>query len=106
MESSDLVPDRNTAMTDRRFPPPWGIEEHNRSCFIVRDNNGQALNYVYFEDEPGRRSAAKRLTSPPTWQSCRKCCASRARTHKSGLLNAACSKVRFSPHSDRIADIA
>jgi hypothetical protein len=33
----------------RRFPPPWDIEEHNRSCFIVRDNNGQALAYVYFE---------------------------------------------------------
>jgi hypothetical protein len=27
----------------------------------VRDDNGQALAYVYFEDEPGRRSAAKLL---------------------------------------------
>jgi hypothetical protein len=27
----------------RHFPPPWDIEEHNRSCFIVRGNNGQAL---------------------------------------------------------------
>ncbi len=30
-------------------------------CFIVRDNNGQALGHFYFEDEPGRRSAAKLL---------------------------------------------
>jgi len=28
----------------------------------VRDNDGQQLAYVYFEDEPGRRSAAKLLT--------------------------------------------
>jgi len=46
----------------RRFPPPWTIEEHNDACFIVRDTTGQALGYFYFEDEPGRRSAAKLLT--------------------------------------------
>ena len=46
----------------RRFPPPWDLEEHNRSCFIVRDNNGQALAYVYFETEPGRQTAANPLT--------------------------------------------
>ena len=28
----------------------------------MRDHNGQALAYGYFEDEPGRRSAAKLLT--------------------------------------------
>ena len=40
--------------TARRFPPPWTVEEHNDACFIVRDKNGQALGYFYFEDEPGR----------------------------------------------------
>jgi hypothetical protein len=29
---------------------------------LHRDSNGQQLGYVYFEDEPGRRSAAKLLT--------------------------------------------
>jgi hypothetical protein len=29
---------------------------------MVVDANGQALAYVYFEDEPGRRAAAKLLT--------------------------------------------
>jgi len=28
----------------------------------VRDSNGQQLAYVHFEEEPGRRSAAKLLT--------------------------------------------
>ncbi len=46
----------------RRFPPPWTIEEHNDACFIVKDHNGQALAYVYFELEPGRRTAANLLT--------------------------------------------
>jgi hypothetical protein len=46
----------------RRFPPPWTIDEANNACFIVRDNTRQAIAYVYFEDAPGRRSAAKLLT--------------------------------------------
>ena len=45
----------------RRFSPPWTIDD-NGSCFIVRDHNGQALAYVYFEEEPGRRTAANLLT--------------------------------------------
>jgi hypothetical protein len=46
----------------RRFPPPWTIDEANDACFIVRDHNGQALAFVYCEDEPGRRSTGKLLT--------------------------------------------
>jgi hypothetical protein len=46
----------------RHFPPPWSIQEYNDACFIVSDHNDQALAYVYFEDEPGRRSAANLLT--------------------------------------------
>lgn len=42
--------------------PPWTIEEHNSACFIVKDADGQSLACVYFEEEPGRRGAAKLLT--------------------------------------------
>jgi hypothetical protein len=45
----------------RRFPPPWDIEDHV-GCFIVKDKNGQALAYVYFENEKSRRTAFKQLT--------------------------------------------
>jgi hypothetical protein len=45
----------------RRFPPPW-IAEETDACFIIRDHSGYALAYVYFEEEPGRRSAAHLLT--------------------------------------------
>jgi hypothetical protein len=31
-------------------------------AFKICDSSGQRLAYVYFEDEPGRRSAAKLLT--------------------------------------------
>jgi hypothetical protein len=34
--------------------------------FIVRDHNGQALAYVYFAEEPGRRAAAHLLTRDET----------------------------------------
>jgi hypothetical protein len=48
-------------MTERRFPAPWKVEEQ-AACFIVRDHYEQALAYVYYEEEPGRRSAAKLLS--------------------------------------------
>ena len=47
-------------------PAPWSVDDPEmnlgQDCFIVRDANGHALAYVYFEDEPGRRAAAHLLT--------------------------------------------
>ena len=48
-------------MTERRFPAPWSIEEQP-ACFVVRDHDEQALAYVYFKEEPGRRSAEQQLS--------------------------------------------
>jgi hypothetical protein len=46
----------------RRFPPPWSVEDIG-AAFVVRDDSGQSLAYVYFEDEPGQRSAAKLVSN-------------------------------------------
>jgi len=44
----------NGSCSERRcFPPPWSVEELD-ACYVVRDHDGQALAYIYFEDEPGR----------------------------------------------------
>jgi hypothetical protein len=51
----------------RRFPPPRSVEE-TTPCFIVRDANGQALAFVYCEDEPGRRATGKLLTRAEAWR--------------------------------------
>ncbi|MGC1236869.1 MAG: hypothetical protein WA838_19660, partial [Xanthobacteraceae bacterium] len=52
---------RTSTPAPRRFPPPWSVEELD-ACFVATDSTGQKLAYVYFEDEPGRRSAAKLLS--------------------------------------------
>ena len=45
----------------RRFPPPWSVEDID-AAFVVKDSAGQKVAYVYYENEPRRRSAAKLLT--------------------------------------------
>ncbi len=53
-------------MSERHFPPPWSVDDPDtklgQTCYIVRDSDGHALAYVYFEDEPGRRAAAHLMT--------------------------------------------
>jgi hypothetical protein len=39
-------------MPERRFPPPWSVEDIG-AAYVVRDHDGQALAYVYYENEPG-----------------------------------------------------
>ena len=60
-------------MPERRFPPPWSVDEVDskldRRSFIVRDANGQALAYAYFEGELDQRAAAKLLTRDEARQS-------------------------------------
>jgi hypothetical protein len=45
----------------RHFPPPWSVEERP-ACNIIDDANGQAVAYVYYEEESGRRTAAKLMS--------------------------------------------
>ena len=47
-------------MPGRRFPLPWSVEDIG--AFVVKDSAGQKLGYFYYEEEPGRRSAAKMLS--------------------------------------------
>jgi hypothetical protein len=48
---------RRRMLETRRFPAPWTSEDHNDACFIIKDANGVAVAYVYFEE----RAAAKPL---------------------------------------------
>jgi len=54
-----------SSLTARRFPPHWTVEDID-AAFVVEDGSGQKVAYVYYEEEPGRRSAAKLLTKDET----------------------------------------
>jgi hypothetical protein len=46
---------------DQPLSPPLSVEELD-SCFVVKDLNGQALAYMYFEKEQHRRRRRELLT--------------------------------------------
>ena len=48
-------------MPSRRLPPPRSVEDID-AAFVGKDGSGQERLYVYYEEEPGRRSAAKLLS--------------------------------------------
>jgi hypothetical protein len=54
----------------RRFPPPGQIDE-TEACFIVRDRNGHALAYLYFEESRspccGQQRRGARRSGPATF---------------------------------------
>jgi hypothetical protein len=54
-------PGDHTAPEPRRFRLPWSVEDR-ASCFVVKDRAGQELAYIYYEDDPRRRSIVKLLS--------------------------------------------
>jgi hypothetical protein len=47
-------------MPERRFPPPWFVEDIG-DCFVVNSNN-RPLVFIYYGEGVARRSLAKLLT--------------------------------------------
>ena len=53
--------DDHAVLEPRCFRPPWSVEDR-ASCFVVKDRAGQELAYLYYEDDPRRRSIVKLLS--------------------------------------------
>ena len=47
--------------TSRRLRPPWHVEDL-AGCFVIKAKGGQELAYLYYEDDPSRRSIVKLLS--------------------------------------------
>jgi hypothetical protein len=51
----------DAAAPGRQFRQPWSVEDL-ASCFVVKARGGQELAYIYYEDDPSRRSILKVLS--------------------------------------------
>lgn len=68
MKTADLLtlvagrraPD-NATPERRHFRPPWLVEDL-MSCFVVKARSGQELAFIYYEEDPRRRSIVKLLS--------------------------------------------
>jgi hypothetical protein len=58
----NLITVRSNVIHNARSPFPTTVEEYRGISYIVRDANNFPVAYVYFESEPGRRSAANLMT--------------------------------------------
>jgi hypothetical protein len=62
LDAGGLIPTQTPAtVTAGGFPLPWSVEDIG-DAFVVRDGTRQKLAYVYYEEDPSRRRAAKVLT--------------------------------------------
>jgi hypothetical protein len=48
-------------MPQRRFPPPWIVEDVGGS-FVVKASNERPFAFIYYGDGSGRRSSTRLLT--------------------------------------------
>lgn len=45
----------------RRLRPPWSVEDR-ANCLVVKARGGQEVAYIYYEDDPRKRSIVKLLS--------------------------------------------
>ena len=67
-EPDRVAPAANPAIVAHAFRSPLpatvDIDEANDACFIVKDHNGHAPAYVYFEKEPPRMAGDRATVKP------------------------------------------
>lgn len=53
--------DEDATSRQRRLRTPWHVEDL-AGCFVIKAKGGQELAYLYYEDDPSRRSIVKLLS--------------------------------------------